>query len=252
MSPSTLTTFESTSNLFEYPSALPSGSFLPTPGPSRAPYPPTPVPTLPPGLQPTQGPSLPPSTPPTPAPSTVSPSLPSGSILPTPVYDDYFDDDTEDIESVIDILYVVTFRQMCHWTDQTFDACVLSENVKDQIASKVASLTAHVNTVFTSSLITATFNIVHIHIDDKANDESMNANVQDELDLVTTSGPVQALRDEYSADLVVHIFYLHQTSTVTHAEGQGWTRTKYPNRSLGYSSVGGSSAVVSHIYIYAL
>ena len=143
-------------------------------------------------------------------------------------------------ESEIDLLYYFTFRAMCQWTNQDYENCITD---KTTLETHVAEITGYGNIALTNSEISFTFNVVYIHVDDKGNDEGESPDSLDQLDAITNNPMAHALRDEYSADLVVHIFHYARDGYYV-GKGIGWVPSVFPTRSLGFSSSGGDRLLV--------
>jgi len=113
----------------------------------------------------------------------------------------------DDDGSTITLMYYMTKRAMCQWTDQSYDTCV---NNLAALVPMVAVCTAYGNKALKDSNIDYQYETVHIHVDEEF-DEGTYTGTSARLSWITASETAATLRDQYGADLVVDVYYYFLT-----------------------------------------
>jgi len=168
----------------------------------------------------------------------------------------------DDDGSEVTLLYYITKRQMCSWTDQSYDSCILDEAKQNELETDVAVITAYANRALSNSDVYFTFVTVKVHVDE-TNDEGVHdlsyglaSKRLNEFLRLGRYGPpnpdIESLRDEYHADLVVDVFYIEIAPNSRGASGVGWVPEVFPARNQGYSSTGGSFSVIASVITHEI
>eukprot|EP00588_Corethron_pennatum_P011567 CAMPEP_0194274048 /NCGR_PEP_ID=MMETSP0169-20130528/7221_1 /TAXON_ID=218684 /ORGANISM="Corethron pennatum, Strain L29A3" /LENGTH=815 /DNA_ID=CAMNT_0039017145 /DNA_START=82 /DNA_END=2529 /DNA_ORIENTATION=+ len=167
----------------------------------------------------------------------------------------------DDDGSEVTLLYYITKRQMCSWTDQSYDSCILDEAKQNELETDVAVITAYANKALSNSDVYFTFVTVKVHVDE-TNDEGVHdinydprIRLHEFLRLGRYGQPnpdIESLRDEYHADLVVDVFYIEIAPNSFGASGVGWVPEVFPARNQGYSSTGGSFSMIASVITHEI
>eukprot|EP00588_Corethron_pennatum_P007206 CAMPEP_0194298580 /NCGR_PEP_ID=MMETSP0169-20130528/60248_1 /TAXON_ID=218684 /ORGANISM="Corethron pennatum, Strain L29A3" /LENGTH=730 /DNA_ID=CAMNT_0039048585 /DNA_START=123 /DNA_END=2315 /DNA_ORIENTATION=- len=150
----------------------------------------------------------------------------------------------DDDGSTITLLYYLTKRAMCQWTNQPYATCV---NDPAALVTMAGVCTAYGNLALANSNVDYVYENVHIHVDEK-HDEGTSATSGERLRWIGASRTAAILRDKYGADLVVDVFYKAGNG----AAGTGWVPEFFPARSLGFSSQGGTFTLISYIIAHEI
>ena len=152
----------------------------------------------------------------------------------------------------ITLLYHLTKRAMCSWSGQDYDACQLTADAQTAIETKAALCTTYGNQVLDNSNITVTWEIVGVYVDmvyDEGSSMSTQTRLKDVFDAVnsrSTTGPLDLLLRQYSADLLVDVFWNYRlTGLGRGAAGRGYVPDRVPMRRYAMSVSTGVFGYVS-------
>jgi len=152
----------------------------------------------------------------------------------------------DDDGSTITLMYYLTKRAMCQWTNQVYANCKKPNPAA--LVTMVGVVTAYGNLVLSNSNIDYVYEPVHIHVDEE-HDEGTSATTRERLDWITASETAARLRNRYGADLVVEVHYMNPAKG---AGGIGYVPRTFPARELGFSSQGGQFQLIDYIIAHEI
>jgi len=151
----------------------------------------------------------------------------------------------DDDGSTITLMYYLTKRAMCQWTNQAYAKC---KNNPAALVPMVGVVTTFGNLVLANSNIDYVFETVHIYVDEE-HDEGTSATTRERLDWITGSETAARLRDKYGADLVVEVHYMDPAKG---AGGIARVPRTFPAREIGFSSQGGKFQLINEIIVHEI
>ena len=148
----------------------------------------------------------------------------------------------DDDGSVITLLYYLSKRAMCSWTEQDYATCQLTTAAQTTIETMAAECTTYGNVALANSNVGYVYQNVHVHVD-MDYDEGSLLDTYIRHDWITELPAASALLDQYHADLLVDVYW---RSDMTYgAMGIGWIPSSFPNRGQAFSSQVGQFSFVS-------
>jgi len=162
----------------------------------------------------------------------------------------------DDTGEVIDLLYFFTYRGMCQWLQKTYSTCTFDSTDQSDLETMVATITAYSNSALEDSKVMhngsntpVSYRTVKVYVDDISNDEGEGQpSSVTMLYGVRDSSTAQDLRDEFSADLVVHVF----ATDYNGAYGIAFTPVFFPARDSGYSASAGKFSLLDSVIAHEI